>query len=110
MNLAWVPDDLCQAGRQVLVLADRLKTDPSTRQGVVTKTVMEIRAVAAKMSGPTADALDNAANRIDAAADTITAEQLSRCGRAMIAAGDHQVQAERDTVARFSTNSLSKHR
>jgi len=101
MNLVWAPDDLRQAGRQVLVLADRLKTDPSTRQVVVTKTVAEIRAVAAKMRGLAADALATAADDIDAAIATITAAQLSWCGRAMINAGDKHAHTERDIAARF---------
>lgn len=101
MQITWVPNHIRQAGRQLLCLADRLKSDPSSHQDVVERVIAELTGVAAQMEGKTQQALVEKADEYRTAGAAATPEGIRALGQVMINIGDKQEKIDRDAAQRY---------
>ncbi len=95
-EMIWVPNQLRQAGRQLLCLADRLKCDPPSKPDVINRVVAELTTVAAKMQRTVENELIAKADEYQQTPDNATPDNIRALGHAMIRVGDHQYQLDHD--------------
>jgi hypothetical protein len=100
-NIVFDPDALRRGAGTLMTLAAQLRSDPGTRDAVVTDVVAQLRELAADRVSATQAALGNAADTFEANA-AVTPESIEDFARRLQAVAANQDAAIASANARFT--------